>query len=254
MPRSRIIGNGLGMGMMGGSGQSWSSYVTGLAPLAWWRCRQTSGTNEPNAGSLGSAVDLTITAATLNQAGKLGAGEAYLYDGTATRLSCANNATLAALTSFEMVWLLNPSSAGEGSFGSFFAWGAGTSGTGYAMYYNGGASALRFQMYNTTPSTFGSTTTSAPANATWSLIFAAYDDAGDRKAHLYKGVSGAVSEFAYSSQTAVSGTFKAPTGVYTLGNISSPDQTFAGLFDEAMIFSGNLTPTQRTQLCLLAGV
>jgi hypothetical protein len=237
------------------AGQTWASYVTGLNPLAWYRHMQTSGTNEPNQGSLGSAVNMTITSTTLGQTGKLGPNNAYLTDGALSRLQTANNATLAALTSFEYVFLINPTTAGELSFGRFACWGNGSSGQGYQMCFNGALTSLRVLLYNTVPSSFDTTTTTGLTAGAWQLVFVAYNDGdGVRKGHIYKGVSGAVSEYAYSAQPAMTGTFKAPTTTLNLWNDVGQITTFDGLVDEALIFSGNLTPAQRTQLAVLAGV
>ena len=253
MPRSRMIGSALnfgGLGSAGGGVQSWEQYITSLAPLAWYRQMQTSGTNEPNLGSVGAAANMTITSTTLGQTGKLGANNAYLYDGAASRLQTANNATLAGLLAFEYVFLINPSSAGEGGFGAFAFW---ANNFNPAFFFNGALTSVGGRVGNS-GANFSTTTTSGFAADTWGLLFVAYNDAGDRKLHFYKGVSGAVSEFGYGAQPALTGTYNVPTLQLNVGNNAGQSQTFAGLMDEAIIFSGNLTPAQRTQLTLLAGV
>lgn len=231
---------------------TWASYVTALAPPAWWRMRDTSGTTVVNSGSLGSAVDLTAIAWTMAQAGQLGSGEAGQTDGATTRLQTPNNVALAGLTAWEFVFLVNPSSAGEIGYGVFFEWGNNTPEP--LAQFNGVLTSLRGYIYNTAPTAFFTQTTSGLTAGVWALLFFAYNDAGDRKLHIYKGVSGGVAEFGYSSQLAVTGTYKAPTSALNLLNRTGQDLTYAGLCDEALIINGNLTPTQRSTLCTLSGV
>lgn len=233
---------------------TWSSYVTAtIAPVGWWSMRATSGTNEANRGTGGAALDMTILSATLGQTGKLGVNEAALCDGANTRYQTPNNAALASLTTWEYVFLVNPSSAGELNQARFFGWG--NNDFEPTLAFNGALTSLLFQTDSTVPTSFTTTTTTGLAAATWQLVFAAYANAGDRKVHLYKGVTGAVNEYAYNAQPALTGTYKAPTSELNLFNVTAQSVTFAGLADEALIVNGNLaTATTRTQLALLSGV
>jgi hypothetical protein len=235
---------------------TWNTYIPAtIAPPAWWSMRATSGTNEANRGSVGSALDMTILSATLGQVGKLGVNEAALCDGANTLYSTPNNAALAALTTWEYVFLVNPTNAGEGSLGSFWSWGNGGASQEIELTFNSALTSLGMRVYNTVPTAFLATTTTGLTAATWALIFAAYDNAGDRKGHLYKGITGAVSEYAYSAQPPMTGTYKTPTNPLNLFNRTAQTITFAGLGDEAMAINGNLvTATTRTQLTLLSGV
>lgn len=230
-------------------------YLATLPFLALYKMQQTAGTNEPNAGSLGSAVDMTITSTTLGQTGKLGANEAYLFDGANSILSTANNATLAGKSTFEYVYLINPSNAGEGGFGAFTRWGGGTGADGGCQFSFGGSlTALSLSVYNTTPTIATTNTTTGLAASTWSVLFVAFDNAGDRKIHAYRGVSGTVAEYGYSAQPALTGTYKAPTTALNMFNQTGQNLTFAGLADFAGIIDGNLTPAQRLKITQLAGV
>lgn len=249
-----ILGNPLQMGGLGSS-VTLESYLASLPFLVRYRMRQTSGTNEPNVGSLGSGLDMTITSTTLGQTGKLGANEAYLFDGASSRLQTPNNATLAGKTTWEYVFLVNPSSAGEGGFGAFARWGDGAGADGgCGLSFGGSLASLSMSIYNTTPTIATTTTTTGLSAAAWALLFVAFDNAGDRKIHAYKGISGAVAEYAYGAQPALTGTYKAATAALNLFNQSAQNLTFAGLADFAGVVDGNLTPAQRTQITLLAGV
>lgn len=239
---------------------TWSSYINGAGgapfpPVGWWSMRATSGTNEPNRGSGGAALDMTILSATLGQVGKLGANEAALCDGANTRYQTANNAALAALTTWEYVFLVNPSSAGESNVGRFFSWGNGFASNEPTFGINAASGVMAVTVFNTTPTSFIAVTSTTITLSSYSLLFAAYADGGDRKGHAYVGRSGAVNEAAYSAQPALTGTYKAPALPLNLFNNTAQSLTFAGLADEALIVSGNLaTATTRTQLAILAGV
>lgn len=241
----------LGNGLITHSG--FYSYLTTLPFLALYKMQQTAGTNEPNSGSLGSAIDMTIAGATLGQTGKLGTNEAYLFDGANSRLQTANNATLVALTAFEYVFLVNPASAGEGNQGAFFWWQSATNVP--KMYFGGAGRNLIATVSNTTPSLATTITSGVLTASAWQIVFCAYDDAGDRKIHIRVGISGAVTELAYSAQPALTGSFLAPTGFpLNLFNRSAQDCTFDGLGDLAGIVNGNLAPAQRLKITQLAGV
>lgn len=239
---------------------TWSSYINGgggspLPPVGWWSMQATSGTNEANRGSGGAALDMTITSATLGQVGKLGANEAALCDGANTRYQTANNAALASLTTWEWVFLVNPSSAGETGFGTFACWGDGNIDTEPLFDFNAGLTSLSCYLYNTALTQFRTDTSAGLSASAWVLLFVAFANGGDRKAHFYKGASGSVSELGYIAQPAMTGTFRAPTKPLNLWNRTNQSVTFAGLADEAMEVSGNLaTATTRTQLTLLSGV
>lgn len=226
---------------------TWFYYLTSLALPAWWRNNESSGVTVFNHGSIGSALDLTATAWTMAQAGQLGAGEAGLADGVNTRLQCANNAMLAGYTAFEWAFLFKPSSAGEANVGIFMRWADDVPFVRYAS-----ATTLTAQVKNTVTA-FTTTTTTAPVNDVWQILFFAYDNAGDRKIHLRLGVGGAVTEFGYSAQNAMTGTYAPPTGVLNLCNRTTTDGTLAGLLDETLAIGGRtFTDAERLKMTQLA--
>lgn len=232
---------------------TWPTYVTSLPLGAWWRMRDTSGTTVVNSGSIGSAIDLTATAWTMAQAGQLGAGEAGLSDGATTRLQCANNATLAGYTTWEIFLLANATGIGEGNVGTYLSWGDGA--TQPSIRINTNVNNLFIRLRNTAPSSFDTITSAGIALNAWYMIFVAFDNAGDRKAHFYIGKNGAVTEPAYNAQPAMTGTYAVPSSTFQLMNIAGQTQTFAGLMDEAGVIGGRtFTAAERLQMTLLAGV
>lgn len=240
--------------LFGRNRETLNTYLATLPFLALYKMQQTAGTNEPNVGSLGSAVDMTITSTTLGQTGKLGPNEAYLFDGANSRLQVANNATLSGKTAWEWVFLVNPSSAGESSFGLFFCWSA-TAITGQPLViFSGAINSIEARIYNTTPTQFATITNGGMTAGTWALLFVAYDDAGDRLVHIRKGVSGAVTEYPYFFNPALTGTYRPPTQALNLFNTGNQTFTFAGLADLAGVVDGNLTVAQRLKITQLVGV
>lgn len=246
-----VLGNGVLR-----RGQTLLQYIASLNPYVLYNMQQTSGTSEPNSAagsnSIGSAGNLTLTSVTLGQTGKLGANEAYLMDGANSRMQAANNATLAGLTAWEWVFLVNLNSAGEGNQGAFFWWQSATNVP--KMYFGGAGRNLIATVSNSTPALFTTTTSGVLTASSWQIVFCTYDDAGDRKIHIRVGISSTVTELAYSSQPALTGTLLAPTGFpLNLGNRSAQDCTMDGLFDLAFC-APPLSGAARLKLTQMLGV
>lgn len=232
------------------------SYAAQLGAILDMRFQVTTGVTEINRGTGGSALNGTIGGTTtLGQTGKLGVNEAFLYDGATSLVTVPNQASLASLTTWTYVYLVNPATAGELTFGTFSAWGNGN-GTDKEHYltFGGALTSLQAGIFNTTPTEFITATTTGLSASAWSLVFWTYANAGDRKAHVYKGVSGAVNEFAYSAQPALTGTYKAPTHDLILGNFSTQALTFDGLFDWVLVFDKVLTSAEMLNLVRVTGV
>lgn len=256
MGRTRI-GRLIAMGVIGGGASvtAWEAAVAALpaAPVLWLKMRETSGAVAVNSGSGGAALNCSIAGTTtLAQAGKLGANEAYLLDGATSLLSTANNAALAGLLEWEYVFLVKPSSAGEAGLGRFFIWGTGTNEP--VLTFKNLATRLTATVYDTTPTAVTLSGTTNLSTAAYSLLFLSYSNSGDRKLHLYFGISGAVNEDAAGASAAMTGTYKTPTSGLSLFNSPGADRTFAGLADEVMIFGAPLTAPQRLALVVAAGV
>ncbi len=231
---------------------TWNAVMASLNLAALWNMRQTAGTNEPNEGSLGSALNLTLTSVTLGQTGKLGANEAYLLDGASSRMQVVNNPTLAGYLAWEYFFLVNPTSSGEITTGRFFTFNSSVAAP--FLQFNSTLSSLLGRVFNTSATAAATTTTTGLTAGLWAVIFVSYDDAGDRKLHIRKGVGGAVSEFGYSSNQAVTGTYLAPDLHYILGNDGGQARTWDGLFDAAGVKAGNLTDAERLLITQTAGV
>lgn len=232
------------------------NYAQSLAPLLDLRFTERTGTTAINYGTVGTALNGTIGGTTsLGQTGKLGANEAYLYDGLTSFVSVPNHASINALTQFTYVYLINPSSAGEINLGTFSCWGnAGSVPVGASLLFNGGVTSLFARVLNSVDTQFSTTTTTGISTSLWSMVFWQYDDSGDRKSHLFKGVSGVLSEYAYSAQSPLTGTLKTQTPSLFVGNSQDQARSFAGLYDWFLLFNRVLSPAEMTQLTKLVGV
>ena len=230
------------------------NFIRSLRPYVLYRMRQTAGTTEPNEAAgpnaLGSALDMTLTSVTLGQTGKLGANEAYQMDGANSLMRSTGVAALAGIASWEYVWLFNIASAGEGSQGAF---AYGENGLELYMRFNSSLNSLAFKVTNTGGTAFTTLTNTGFSTSTWSLLFARYDDAGDRLLRAYKGVAGNVSELGYSAQPALTGTFRPPTGSLCIGNRVAQDNTLNGLID-LMFIAPPLSAATRLKLTQMVGV
>ena len=201
-----------------------AQYVADATMPLWLRFRETTGTVAVNSGSAGAALNGTIAGTTvLGQTGALGANEAFDLDGLTSRITSAG----VEYATFTIAMLVRPDNAGEGNVGAFFS----HANTVNRLQFSGSLNAITMKVAAGTDAL--STTTTGLAAAIWQWIFLTYADAGDRKIHLYKGVSGAVSEYAYSAQDAATGTKATMAGqTLTIGNRTANDVTFDGRIDE----------------------
>lgn len=221
------------------------SYAAGFGPTLWYRLNEVSG-NALNSGSLGASFDGVPTAVTQAQAGKLGASSAVLFDGANSKITVPAGAHNNC-TSLTYALLFRPTSAGEANIGTFYEVGTAQA---LAARFASALTALAF--YRTTAGVTG--TTSGLGANTWAWLFITLDMAGDKCLHAYRGVSNAVSEYGYSSQVAVSSLADLSATALTIGNRSDQSRTFAGLYDEFLLFPQVLTLSQMGQLTRLTGV
>lgn len=230
------------------SSVNYAGYIQRLNPALWYRFNELSGTSVRNWGLLGSAYNGVWTpgAGAIAQPGKLGPSSAYLFDGADSIVTVTGDATIRVPTN-SSAYLIYPSSTGEGNVGRLHNWSTGL--------WNCRFSAANLYAVEDAATDAVSSCNAGPTLNTWQWIFRVYDDAGDRKIHLYKGINGVVTEFAYASQVAAVGAAVAKTGANLhIGNNGNSSATFAGLYDEMLMwFNASLTMAQMTKISLLSG-
>ncbi len=230
---------------------TYASYVASLSPLLWEEYIETSGTTIINHGSLGAAQDGTWTPGTgaLAQTGQLGAGQAASWDGLDTRVVVPATASLDGISKYTFAFLCKPATLGESAGGIFYSFG-NSSTEGNLIATN---SVRCFQQSTVSAQSLTSGITFITLGS-WQWIFFQYDDTTDRKLHIFKGIGGAVTEAAYTTQTAATGTLVNTGQPLYIGNRALIDRTWSGLFDEVVMFNSILSSDQMLQLTLLAGL
>lgn len=233
---------------------SYAAYVAQLEPLLWYPMNEPSGTTVINYGSLGSGNGtFTPGAGAVNQVGKLGAGEAYDFDGADSRIAGPTTTSINNLTAFTYVLLVKADSAGEANAGYLWA----DTGGNRIFNISAGTGPVRFTLTVWGSGNFSQVTqdvASAVPLATWVLLFCTFDNAGDRTPSIFVGRNGAVAESTYSTEIALAVALANASGALNVGNISSSIRTWDGLIDEFIIFNRVLTAQEMLALTVAAGV
>ncbi len=233
-------------GLLGGGGGNLHSYLMSLAPTLYLRFNEATG-NIVNYGSDGVNGSGTVSGCTQEQAGQLGAGEAYLYDGVDDSVSFANAAVPAtkALTTQRWVFLVNASSLGEGSAGKLAVYGNGTGGIN--LYFS--ANNALFCGYDTdgTDAVVLTNNNQVDFLNTWALVFVDIDPAnqlglGARIRILRATAASATTLLTLSANIAASGTLVTPTLPLNIGNNANTTATIAGLMDFTLAGAGLWSP------------
>ncbi len=210
------------------------------APLGWWKFDESSG--ETAADSSGNGYDGTVMHGTW-QPTKGRSGGAVLYEGK-TRISPRTKAvelqtTATIVTEFTedmlsakftyAAWIY-PTGWGKKDMGRIFSHEFSTNASYFAVTATG--TTLTAAVRNTDGGFFASAASSPVSLNAWHHVAFTYDDAGDRKIHIY--LDGA--EVGYSSQQAVTGTFGRTHNVLTIGNNANGTGAFAGMIDDARVY------------------
>lgn len=218
-----------------------------LATLGTWtfdlRFNELSGAaiNRGTDGNTGTVANCTQA-----QAGQLGNNEAYLFNGTTSIITFANANVPAtkALTTRRWMFLVNPSSLGEGNLGVLFHWGDATNNR---LVFNA-VGALQANVDTDTTDAAAATAAGVVSLSTWTLYFMDYDDANvmglGRRIRIFMATAAsAAALLPLGTDTAATGTVVTSVSDLTIGNRPLTDRTFAGLQDAALAGSGLWTPT-----------
>lgn len=234
--------------LLSGGGLSYASYIASLAPVLWLRLRETSGTNAANSGSLGAAADGTWTpgAGAVGQTGQLGANEAYDFDGAASDILIPDATAINNVAVVTYATLFKADGAGENNIGMFYS--------SSTRQFRINSSSFPVRMFiSGTANANSVTNNSFISTGAYHWIFATFDNTGDRKVRLYKGISGAVTEATYTTQDAMTGPI-VNTATHHVGNNAAANGTFDGLIDESLIFDRVLTTAEMLQITTLSGL
>lgn len=233
-------------------GPTYAAYIASLSPLLWLKYNETSGTTVENYGSLGDTADGVWTpgAGALGQTGlgNGGANEAYDYDGASSKTTVPALTGINNLTAFTYAILMQALSPGELNQGRFFGE------TGFRYWRIDAADYSLRMLVDATSSAISLTTAGFIAETIPTYLFATYDNAGDRKVHIYKVVGGVLTEATYAIQDAATGTLLNGVGALDIGSNFLQNVTFDGMIDEVLIVGSVLTDAQKLQVGLLRGM
>lgn len=227
-----------------------TDYINSLSPVFWYRFNEISGTNLVNYGSVGSAVNgtLTIGAGALNQTGRLGASNAYFFDGADTQIAIPSHTSIQNLVTFTIFGLVYANGLGENNSGSIYQIGGVSQG---GFRYGGPSGTWLFDVDTDATNAQGIASSGQVPLSVWNSMFGTYNDIGDRIPRIYRGVSGVANELIYGNSTAGTGNRVTPTGA-TIGNFSSV-RSWNGLIDEVVVFNSILTQTQMNTITSIVG-
>lgn len=230
--RGRILTTGWG------SGLTLDQYIRGtLSPILYYD-GTLNGSNIANLGSAGSALDGTTTAVTIDANG-------MNFNGTTSKIVVPDHAALQALATYTVVGIVKANGFGENNAGEIFHLGALN-----AFRITGTAGRVT-TVFDTNATDAGATTNDAFISTGVGLaLFNTYDDAGDRRCHLYRGIAGIATEATYSTFNAATGTRVTPVGAI-VGNFSDV-RTWDGIINKIFVCNRLLTPTEMNNITTLA--
>ncbi|TAL59507.1 MAG: LamG domain-containing protein, partial [Bacteroidetes bacterium] len=207
-------------------------YVSAVSPallIAYWKFDECSGQTcidltAANTGTLGFNA-ATETSDPARAAGKSGGG--IFLDSIDDIVTIPLTASIQNLSSFTYTAWINPRSSGENTYGRIVSRESSVKWDDfYFSAYPG--STLSATIINTAGTAFSSTASSSAITLNaWNHVAVTYNDAGDRKLHLF--VNGI--ETSYATQDLVTGTLKFTANPISLGNAPSQDRTFDGAMD-----------------------
>lgn len=239
------LGQALRRGFGGGGGgkpivDTYTPAVVALAPVLWYKFNETSGTAVTNYGSLGAPGNGVWTAGVgaLGQTGKLGANNAYSFDGANSQVQTTINAAFSALTDFTVLALVKANTTGEAASGAIRSFGVGNA----HQLRLGAGSLLSTVDYDVTDSL--QITTAAFPLTSWVWAVEVHSS-GTKKSVLYMPAPGdTVSAAALSTDTAGANNIVAQAVDLFIGNRSGQNRTWDGLIDEFILLNFAATVPQ----------
>lgn len=210
------------------------SYLQGLGALLIFDGTLTEDETPKiaNLGSVGSAIDGTPTAITVNENG-------MVFNGDTSKIVVPQHASLTSMDAQEWVIVGREATAGEGSSGAAFRWGVGTT---RASHVNTGANLLWALDYNTTDALVSPLTPSVAER----VYFYSHDAATNTPAIRY-GEGGNIVTPTQTPTVGV-GTIVVPSTDLIIGNNSIDTQGWDGYMRLFAVFNRVLTTQERSNI------
>ena len=210
-----------------------------LPPVALWHFDEGSGqtasdaSGNNNTGTLGASGNPAWVAGRINSA--------LQFDGVSSKVTVAPSASINNLAAFTYATWIYPTGGGSSGKGRLFA--KETSVGFDDVYFNVNIvdinnAYIEADINNTAGASFASQSAlgSLPLNG-WSHVAVTYNDAGDRKLHLYLNGS----EVTYQQQNILTGTLRTTANTLLIGNRVAGDRAFTGTIDEVRLYNRALS-------------
>jgi len=222
-------------------------YMRTLDVFPFIQDTKDAGATVPNLGTTGAALDGTANNVTLVNEGL--AGDSCLrWNAIDGRILVSNHASIAALTNQEWVFICRPTSLGETNLGALAIWENGAQDlSGHAIcFLNNSASSLRCLFVDSGIDTATITNVGVTLDE-WVVLFTRYD-ASTRKAHIYVGRDGTVTECTYATQTPGGTALTPNAGDLYIGQRKNGGLTWDGLIQVAACANRALTDAERLEI------
>lgn len=214
-----------------------------IAPVRWYRFRETSGTNEPNAINPGTN-DATISGCTLGQIGQLGANNAYDYDGVDDYVQAPAGADVNGILPATWIALVRADSRGEANAGRLFV----KSGDVVLQIDNadGTSPYTLTATINFSGGSLVATWNNVLPVSTWTLVALRLN--ADNTLDLF------INGTKQTTSAAGSGTKSSTTNPIYIGNNPTQAATWDGLIDEFIFENSAVSDANNLTLAQLAGL
>jgi hypothetical protein len=178
---------------------------------------------------------------------------ALAFNGTSSLVTIEGGAAPSGLNGFSAftyaAWI-KPSGWGGNGYGRIVSAESSAGFDDHYVYIMGSSKTLGVRIADS----LGGHDTLAPSGAivlgTWTHVAVTYDDATDRKAHLYINGKEVTS---YAQQPAASGSLVPPIDSFTIGNRPARNRSFAGVIDEVRVYGTALSASDVAQLPTMTG-
>lgn len=238
----RVFGQVLGQsGNTPTPAQVYAAYVTSLGALLLYDGTLTAdGTKIKNLGSGGDTYDGTPTDVTIDANG-------MNFNGTTSKIVIPDGAAIQALATYSIIPIAHFVGYGENNAATLLHLGTDAS---MRFGASGNTGSMRMGFDAATTNADSITAVGFMTLDQTALWVGTFDNAGDRTARIYRGLSGTVTEPTYGAQTAADGARVAPVGAI-IGNFSDV-RTHNGFIKSLAVVARVITAGEMANLASLA--